>query len=63
MKLSERLLIDDENGTFTFDGFKFTGDFFAEFLLTPHKPGNWFRVNEVQKPLIVIQTKYEAPPE
>lgn len=60
MKLSERIIIDDERNEFTFDGFVFDGDFLARFFFEPWADGLWMRVHsaDMETKRILLQNKF-----
>lgn len=58
--ISNRFVFDDATDSFTLDGIRFSGPA-MDFLLTPTRPGLWFRISKVTD-VVIIESKQEEVP-
>lgn len=61
MKPSERVLVDDALDMVVIDGFPIAMRALEDLLLTPTRPGQWFRVDKVDPAthMIELTTKHD----
>lgn len=59
LKLSQRFVVDDEQDLVTIAGFRFTGCVLVDFLTTPSREGEWFRIKDASDGRVTIETKRE----